>query len=155
MLYSLPSLAVIAFLASSVTGLSDTTVILPLATYGLAVLVRSVTEGLNNVPNEVSIAATAMGYRSMRRLVTIELPAAVPVIIAGLRVATVSSISLVTVGSLIGIGGLGQLFIAGENTDFPTEIIAGLVIVAMWALIFDGLFLLSGRILAPWARRAR
>jgi osmoprotectant transport system permease protein len=69
----------------------------------------------------------------MRRLVSVELPAAVPVIIAGLRVATVSSISLVTVGSLIGIGGLGQLFIAGENTDFITEIIAGVVIVALWA----------------------
>jgi osmoprotectant transport system permease protein len=69
-------------------------------------------------------------------------------------VATVASISLVTVGSLIGIGGLGQLFIAGENTNFLTEIITGVVLVAMWALIFDGLLLLAGRVLAPWARRS-
>ncbi len=152
-LYAWPSLAAFALLLP-LTGLSDTTVIIPLSVYAFAVLVRSVTEGLNNVADDVRIAATAMGYRPMRRLLTIELPAAVPVIIAGLRVATVSSISLVTVGSLIGIGGLGQLFIAGENTNFLTEIIAGVVIVAMWALLFDGLLLISGRVLTPWARRA-
>ena len=137
----------------SITGPSDTTVIIPLSAYAFALLVRSVTEGINNVPDDVRIAATAMGYRSMRRLLTIELPAAVPVIIAGLRVATVSSISLATVASLIGVSTLGQLFVAGENTDFLTEIIAGVVIVAMWALVFDGLLLLSGRMLTPWARR--
>jgi osmoprotectant transport system permease protein len=152
-LYSLPSLAVFALLVS-VTGLTNNTVIIPLSLYALAVLVRSVTEGFNNVSDEVRVAATAMGYRSGRRLVAVELPAAVPVIIAGLRVATVASISLVTVGSLIGIGGLGQLFIAGENTNFLTEIIAGVVLVALWALIFDGLLLLAGRLLAPWSRRA-
>jgi osmoprotectant transport system permease protein len=151
-LYSLPSLAVFALLVS-VTGLTNNTVIIPLSIYALAVLVRSVTEGFNNVPDEVKVAATAMGYGSTRRLVAVELPAAVPVILAGLRVATVASISLVTVGSLIGIGGLGQLFIAGENTDFITEIIAGIVLVAMWALLFDGLLLLAGRVLTPWARR--
>jgi len=151
--YALPSLAVFAFLLS-ITGAGYNTVILPMSAYGLAVLVRSVAEGLNNVSDDVRIAATAMGYRSTRRLLTIELPAAVPVIIAGLRVATVSSISLVTLAYLIGIHTLGQLFIAGENTDFLTEILAGVVIVAMWALLFDGLLLLSGWVLAPWARRA-
>lgn len=151
-LYALPSLAVLAFLVG-ITGLTDNTVILPLAAYALAILVRSIADGLKNVPDEVSTAATAMGYRPVRRLVAVELPAAVPVIIAGLRVATVSSISLVTVGSLIGIGGLGQLFIAGENADFLTEILAGVVIVALWALLFDALLLLAGRLLAPWARR--
>jgi len=151
-LYAWPSLAAFAFLLS-ITGPSDTTVIIPLSAYAFALLVRSVTEGINNVPDDVRIAATAMGYRSMRRLLTIELPAAVPVIIAGLRVATVSSISLATVASLIGVSTLGQLFVAGENTDFLTEIIAGVVIVAMWALVFDGLLLLSGRMLTPWARR--
>ncbi len=150
--YSLPSLAVLAILVS-ITGLTDNTVIIPLSVYALAVLVRSVTEGLNNVPDEVRIAATAMGYRSNRRLLSIELPAALPVIIAGLRVATVASISLVAVGSLIGIGGLGQLFIAGENANFITEIIAGIVVVAMWALICDGILLAAGRVLSPWARR--
>jgi osmoprotectant transport system permease protein len=152
-LYSLPSLAVFAFLVS-VTGLTNNTVIIPLSIYALAVLVRSVTEGLNNVSDEVRVAATAMGHSSGRRLVAVEFPIAVPVIMAGLRVATVASISLVTVGALIGIGGLGQLFIAGENTNFLTEIIVGVVLVVMWALIFDGLLLLAGRVLAPWARRS-
>lgn len=81
-----------------------------------------------------------------------ELPIAVPVIIGGLRVATVASISLVTVGSLIGIGGLGQLFITGENSDFLTEVAAGVVIVAFWALLCDGLWLVTGRLLSPWTR---
>jgi osmoprotectant transport system permease protein len=152
-LYSLPSLAVFAFLVS-ITGLTNNTVILPLAGYALAILVRSVADGLTNVPEEVRTAATAMGYRPLRRLLTVELPAAVPVVIAGLRVATVASISLVTVGSLIGIGGLGQLFTDGENNDFIPEIVAGIVIVALWAFVFDGLLLLSGRLLAPWARRS-
>lgn len=151
-LYSLPSLALLAFLVG-VTGLTDNTVILPLALYSLALLVRSITDGLNNVPEEVRTAATAMGYGNWRRLVLVELPVAVPVIVAGLRVATVSSISLVTVGSLIGIGGLGQLFIAGENSDFPTEILAGVVIVAVWALLLDAVLLAAGKLLAPWTRR--
>ncbi len=152
-LYALPSLAVFAFLVG-VTGLSDTTVIIPLTAYAVAILVRSVADGLRNVPDEVRVAAVAMGFRPLRRLVSVEFPVAVPVIVAGLRVATVASISLVTVGSLIGIGGLGQLFIAGENSDFITEIIAGVVLVAFWALVFDGLLLLGGRLLAPWARRS-
>lgn len=152
-LYSLPSLAAIALLLA-VTGLSNTTVIIPLATYALAILVRSVADGIGNVSDEVRLAASAMGYGRLRRLVTVELPVAVPVIIAGLRLATVSSISLVTIGSLIGIGGLGQLFIAGENSDFLTEILAGVVLVAFWALVFDGLLLAGGRLLAPWSRRS-
>jgi osmoprotectant transport system permease protein len=151
-LYSMPSLAVFAFLVT-ITGLSNNTVILPLAVYALAILVRSVTDGLNNVDDEVRTAAAAMGYGPLRRLLTVELPAAVPVVFAGLRVATVASISLVTVGSLIGIGGLGQLFTAGLNTDFITEIVVGIVLVAFWALICDGLLLVAGRLLAPWARR--
>lgn len=151
-LYSVPSLAAFAFLVG-ITGLTDNTVILPLAAYSLAILVRSIADGLNNVSEEVRTAASAMGYRPLRRLVTVELPAAVPVIVAGLRVATMSSISLVTVGALIGIGGLGQLFIAGENSGFMTEIVSGVVIVAFWALVLDLLLLGAGRVLAPWARR--
>ena len=90
-----------------------------------------------------------MGYRPVRRLLSVELPIAVPVIIGGLRVATVASISLVTVEPLIGIGGLGQLFITGENSDFLTEVAAGVVIVAFWAVLCDGLWLFVGRFLAP------
>jgi osmoprotectant transport system permease protein len=152
LLYSLPSLAAFAFLVN-VTGLSNTTVLIPLATYALAVLVRSVVDGLDNVAEEVRIAATAMGYGPLRRLVTVELPATVPVVVAGLRVATVSSISLVTVGALIGIGGLGQLFTEGLNTNYPPEILTGILLVAFWALVFDALLLVLRRVLAPWARR--
>jgi osmoprotectant transport system permease protein len=153
-IYSLPSIAAFAFLFS-ITGLSDTTVIIPLTGYALAILVRSVIDGLDNVSDEVRLAATAMGFRPFRRLVTVELPAAVPVVIAGLRVATVSSISLATLGSIIGSNNLGQLFIAGENNNFVTEIIAGIVIVAFWALVCDGALLFTGRSLAPWARTSR
>ncbi len=152
-LYALPSLAVFAFLVG-VTGLTDNTVILPLATYALAVLVRSVVSGLRSVPELTRTAAEAMGYRPLRRLVTVELPIAVPVIIGGLRLATVASISLVTVGSLIGIGGLGQLFITGENSNFLAEVGAGVVIVAFWALLCDDVWLVVGKLLAPWTRAA-
>lgn len=152
-LYALPALALFGLLLG-VTGLTENTVIIPLALYSLAILVRSIADGLNNVSDEVRTVATAMGYRPWRRLLAVELPAAVPVIIAGLRVATVASISLMTVGSLIGIGGLGQLFIAGENSDFVTEIIAGVVIVALWALLCDTLLIGVGWALAPWARRS-
>jgi osmoprotectant transport system permease protein len=150
-LYALPSLAVFAFLVG-VTGLTDNTVILPLAAYALAILVRSVVGGRRKVAEQTRTAAVAMGYRPVRRLLSVELPIAVPVIIGGLRVATVASISLVTVGSLIGIGGLGQLFITGENSDFLTEVAAGVVIVAFWALLCDGLWLVAGYLLAPWNR---
>lgn len=151
-LYSLPSLAVFAFLVS-ITGLTNNTVIIPLAIYATTVLVRAVADGLRSVPEEVRLAATAMGYRPFRRLITVEMPAALPVVIAGLRVATVASISLVTIGALIGIGGLGKLFTDGEATDFLTEILAGVVLVLAWGLLFDGLLQVVGRLLTPWARR--
>ncbi len=154
LVYSLPSLALFAVLVG-VTGLSNWTVIIPLTAYAVALLVRNVVDGLNAVPDEVRIAATAMGYRPLRRLVSVELPAAVPVIVAGLRVATVSSISLATVGSLVGVGGLGVLFTEGLNNNFITEILCGVVLVAFWALVIDGLILLAGRQLTPWARRSR
>lgn len=152
-LYGLPALAVFALLIGF-TNPTDTIVILVLGTYALTLLVRSVINGLNSVPDDVRVAATAMGYRPLRRLVTVELPAATPVVIAGLRVATVASISLATVASLVGTTTLGQLFIAGENSDFITEIVAGIVLVAFWALICDALLLVAGRLLAPWTRRS-
>lgn len=154
LLYSLPSLAVFAILVG-VTGLTNNTVIIPLAVYAATILVRSVADGLRSVPDDVSVAATAMGYRPLRRLAGVELPAALPVIVAGLRVATVASISLVTVGALIGIGGLGQLFTAGEEADYLTEVLSGVVLVVFWALLFDGLILVGGRALTPWARGRR
>jgi osmoprotectant transport system permease protein len=153
-IYAIPSLA--AFVALlDVTGLSDITVIVPLAGYALAILARSVFDGFGSVADEVRVVATAMGYRRLRRRLTVELPAAVPVIVAGLRVAVVSSISLSTVGSLLGIGGLGTLFTEGENNNFLTEIVFGVVAVGFWALVCDAMLILAGRLLAPWSRRPR
>jgi osmoprotectant transport system permease protein len=152
-LYSIPAIAAFAFLIV-LTRLTDTTVIIPLTAYACAILIRNVADGIRGVPDEVRLSAAAMGYRPFRQLVTVELPTAIPVILAGLRVATVSSISLVTVGALIGIGGLGQLFTDGENTDFITEILVGVVLVVWWALVCDALLLLAGRAATPWTRRA-
>jgi osmoprotectant transport system permease protein len=153
-LYALPSLALFVALIAF-TGLSDTTVIIALTVYSLAVLVPNVVDGLRSVPDPVRQAAAAMGFTGLRSLVQVELPIAVPIVIAGLRVATVSSISLVSVGQLIGIGGLGYLFIDGEQRDFPTEIYTGIGLIVLLALVADALLVLARRLLTPWERTQR
>ena len=152
--YAMPSLALFLVLIDY-TGLTDWTVIVPLTLFSLSVLIPNVVDGLRSVPQPVTQAATAMGFGPFRRLVQVELPLAVPVIIAGLRVATVASISLVSVGQLIGIGGLGYLFTDGEQRDFPTEIYTGLVLIVVLALAADALLLLARRLLTPWERGRR
>ena len=116
---------------------------------------RTVADALNSVPQVVVSSATAMGYRPGMRFLTVELPMAVPVILAGLRVAAVSSISLVTVGSVIGFGGLGKMFTEGFQREIPQETISGIVLVLLLAVVVDGLLLLAGRALTPWDRAAR
>jgi osmoprotectant transport system permease protein len=96
--------------------------------------------------------ATAMGYAPLRRFLAVELPLSVPVVLAGLRVAAVSNISLVTVGAVIGFGGLGKMFTDGFQRGIPQEIFAGIVLVLLLALVVDGLLLLAGRALTPWDR---
>jgi osmoprotectant transport system permease protein len=154
--YAMPSLALYLVLIDY-TGLTDWTVIIPLTLFSLSILVPNVVDGLRSVPPPVRQAATAMGFGTLRRMVRVELPLAVPVVIAGLRVATVSSISLVSVGQLIGIGGLGYLFTDGEQRDFPTEIYTGLVLIVILALAADLVLVLLRRLLTPWqsARQAR
>ena len=100
-------------------------------------------------------SATAMGYGPLRRFVAVELPLSVPVVVAGLRVAAVSNISLVTVGAVIGFGGLGKMFTDGFQREIPEEIVTGIVLVLLLALIVDGLLLLLGRVLTPWDRVGR
>ena len=136
-------------------GLGTEPVIIGLAIYSLVILVRNLVEGLRGVPPEVTDAATAMGYRATRRLFAVELPLALPAIVAGLRVATVSTISLVSVGALIGTGGLGQLFIHGFQIDNPIEIWTGILLTVVLALVFDLLIVGGGRLLTPWTRAAR
>ena len=152
LLYAIPSLALF-MLMLDLTGLdSSLTAIIPLTVYTLAVLVPNVVDGLRQVPQPVRQAATAMGFGTWRRLIQVELPIAVPVIMAGLRVATVSSISLVSVAVLVGQGGLGQLFTDGAQREFPTPIIAGIVLTIALAFIADLVLVTAQRLLTPWAR---
>ncbi len=151
-LYSLPSLALFLVLLDY-TGLTLWTVVIPLTLYTLSVLVPNVVDGLRQVPESTRQAAVAMGYTPLRRLISVELPIAVPVIIAGVRVATVSTISLVSVGALIGIGGLGSLFKTGFDLQFSTPVLAGIVLIIVLAVLFDLALVLLQRLLTPWAAR--
>lgn len=154
LLYTIPSLALFIVLP----GLLGTQIKNPLnvqvalTIYTVALLVRSVADALAAVPSMVVAAATAMGFRPGRRFVEVELPLAVPVLVAGLRVATVSNISLVSVGALIGIGGLGELLTDGFQRNFPTEVIVGVVLIVVLALLADALLLWAGRLATPWVR---
>jgi osmoprotectant transport system permease protein len=150
--YALPSLAVFIVLIPY-TGLTNTTVVISLTLFSLCILVPNVVDGLGSVPEPVRQAATAMGFGTLRRLVQVELPIAVPIVIAGLRVAVVSSISLASVGQLIGVSSLGYLFIDGYQRNFPTEIIVGLVLIIALALVCDVLLVLARRLLTPWRPR--
>lgn len=150
-LYALPSLPLFMMLIS-VTGLSPVTVIIPLTFYAMAVLIPAVVDGIRAVPDHVRQSAVAMGFTPLRRLVQVELPIAAPVVIAGLRVVSVSSISLVSVGALIGQGGLGNLFTDGWQRQFYTPIIVGIVLIVLLAVLADGLLILAQRLLTPWSR---
>ncbi|MHA6792963.1 ABC transporter permease [Pseudonocardia bannensis] len=154
LLYTVPSLALIVVLPI-VLGtriLDPLNLIVALTIYTVALLVRSVADALAAVPAVTIAAATAMGYRPFRRFVSVELPLAVPVVVAGLRVAAVSNTSMVTVGALVGLGGLGRLFTDGFQRDIPAEIVTGIVLVLALALLVDGLLLAIGRWITPWTR---
>ncbi|BCL26132.1 ABC transporter permease [Streptomyces aurantiacus] len=150
-LYSVPSLALFMIFVRY-TGLTERTVMIPLTLYTLSVLIPNVVDGLASVPDPVRQAATAMGFSTVRRVIQVELPIAVPVVVAGVRVAAVSSISLVAVGQLIGQGGLGYYIIRGLQLDFPTPIITATVLIMLLALVTDALLVLAQRLLTPWAR---
>lgn len=152
-LYAIPSLALWLALIPYF-GLTDTTVQIGLTLYSLCVIVPNVVAGLHAVPEPVRRSATAMGYGALRRLVAVELPLAVPVIIAGLRVAVVSGISLATLGQLIGVSSLGYLFIDAEQRTFPFEVIVGLVITVALALCCDLVLVGARRALTPWMARS-
>ncbi|MFB7614362.1 ABC transporter permease [Kitasatospora sp. NPDC056181] len=153
--YALPSVAVFVLLIPYTGLATQATVMIPLTFYAVAVLLPTTVDGLRAVPEPVRQAATAMGYGPWHRLTAVELPAAVPYLVAGLRVAAASSISLASVGALIGRGGLGYLFIDGFQRTFPTPIVAGIVLIAALALAVDLLLLGARRLLAPWAVREK
>ena len=152
LIYAIPSLALFVVLIDY-TGLSNETVIIPLALFSLCVLVPNVVDGLRAVPQPVRQAATAMGFGPMRRLIRVELPLAVPVIIAGLRIAVVSSISLASVGQLIGVSSLGYFIVDGFQRDFSEEIYVGIVLIIVLALVCDLLLVGTRRLATPWSRR--
>lgn len=153
-LYAIPSLALFIVLIPY-TGLTDTTVIIPLTLFSLCVLIPNVVDGLRSVPEPVRQAATAMGFGQVRRLAQVELPISVPIVIAGLRVAVVSSISLATLGQLIGVSSLGYLLIDGYQRAFLTEILVGGGLIIALAVICDLLLVLVRRVLTPWRPRRR
>ena len=152
--YSVPSIALFILLPL-VFGyqiLSLTNIIVALTIYSTALLVRNVVDGLESVPEDVRLSATAVGYGRLGRLFSVELPVAVPVITAGLRVVTVTNVSMVSVGALIGIGGLGDLFVVGLRSDDSRPIVVGLVLSILLALTLDALLVLGQRWLTPWVR---
>ena len=118
----------------------------------MALLVRTVADGLGSVPDVVNQAATAMGYRRIARFFTVELPLAVPVIAAGLRVAAVSNVSIVSVASLVGVPQLGYFLTDGYQRGFATELMVGIVSCIVLALVFDAVIVLVGRAMTPWQR---
>lgn len=153
-IYTVPSLALFPLLVPF-TGLSATTVVIGLALYALTILVRSLLEGLRSVPDEVRESAIGLGYGRGGLLMRIELPLALPVVMAGLRVATVSTVALTTVGSLVAYGGLGNLIKDGVLTNFRAELFTASVLCVLLAVVLDVLLVLAQRALTPWTRGVR
>lgn len=153
-LYTVPSLALFALLLP-VLGIGDGLAITALVTYTILILVRNIVAGIDGVPSEVVEAADGMGYRPARRFLEIELPLALPVVVAGLRIASVTVIGLVTVTALIGRGGLGALILRGFRTlpPFPTMIVVGTLLSVVLAITVDLALLGVERALTPWTRR--
>lgn len=156
LLYTIPSLALL-ILVPVVTGwysiVSETNLIVALAIYAVAILVRAVADGLDSVDAGVRQASTAIGYGSFRRFLAVEFPLAGPVVLAGLRVASASTIALATVGILVGIQNIGYLFTNGLQRRIIPEVFAGVVAVVVLALVIDLVLVLAGRVLMPWTRR--
>jgi osmoprotectant transport system permease protein len=150
-LYTIPSLALFALLVPW-TGLTVLTAEIGLVAYTLLILVRNIVVGLDGVPAEVRDAAAGMGYRPLRQLLRVELPLALPVIVAGVRIATVTTIGLVTITALLGQGGLGELLEDGLIRDFRTPLVVGAVLSVALAVACDVLLALTQRLLTPWTR---
>ncbi|MFJ8232936.1 ABC transporter permease [Streptomyces sp. NPDC094448] len=150
-LYTIPSLAMFSLLLP-VYGLSASLVIAGLVLYSLTLLVRNILAGLRAVPEETRQAARGLGYGPLRLLITVELPLALPAAMAGLRIATVSAVSLVTIGAIVGYGGLGNLIYAGMNTYFKAQVLTASVLCVVIAVAADLLLLLVQRLATPWAR---
>ena len=153
-LYTIPSLAMFSLLLP-VYGLSASLVVAGLVLYSLTLLVRNILAGLRAVPEEIRQAARGMGYGPVRLLLAVELPLALPAAMAGLRIATVSAVSLLTVGAIVGFGGLGNLIYSGMNTYFKAQVLTASVLCVVIAVAADLLLLGAQRLMTPWTRAAR
>lgn len=152
-LYTIPALAVFAFIAPYL-GIGTRTVVIPLVLYALLMIIRNTLTGLVQVPAQVRDAARGMGYGRLAMLFRIELPLAVPGILTGLRLATVATVAMTTIGVVVGHGGLGQLILGGFRSNFfRAEILTGTVLCVALALVLDLLLLAAGRLATPWLRR--
>lgn len=154
-LYTIPSLALFVILPGVLgTGILDpANVVVALSIYAVAIMVRSAADAFASVPAEVQDSATAAGFSPLQRFLAVDLPLAGPVLLAGVRVVSVSTVSLVTVGSVIGVPTLGNLFLDGFQRFFLEEIITGIVTVLVMAIVFDAVLVLLGRLAMPWNRR--
>lgn len=157
LLYTIPSLALFVILPPllGIGFLSEANVLIALTIYAVAIMARSVAEALQSVDADVRQAATAVGYSSWSRFWTVDFPLAGPVLLAGLRVVAVSTVSLLTVGIVVGVQSLGYLFTNGFQRGIVEEVLAGVVMTVIVALLFDGALVLLGRALMPWTRAGR
>ena len=156
-LYTIPSLPLFVMIPSifGTDILSSTNVLIALSIYAVAIMVRSSSDAFSAVSPAVLDAASASGFSSRQRTFQVQLPLAGPVLLAGLRVVAVSTVSLVSVGAIIGVDSLGSLFTDGFRRDFNTEIIIGVVATVLVALLFDLVLVIAGRLLMPWASLSR
>jgi len=156
-LYAIPSLPLF-FAMPALIGtqiLSPINVVVALSIYALALMVRTTADALGSVPGDVLQSATAVGFSAWRRFWSVELPLAGPVLLAGLRVVSVSTVSLVSVGALLGVPNLGYLFTDGLNRSYTEEVAVGIVLIMLLALVFDLILVGIGRLLLPWSRADR
>jgi osmoprotectant transport system permease protein len=154
-IYAIPALAMFVMLSPLFGFTNDKPIVVAMTLYTLVILVRNIVEGIRAVPEPVLRAADAMGYRPTRRFVGVELPLALPGVIAGLRVATVSTVSLISVGAIIGRGGLGRMFRDGFDRRIGIELWAAFGATMVLALVLDLLVYAIGRWATPWTRRQR
>ncbi|HET7823266.1 MAG TPA: ABC transporter permease [Ornithinibacter sp.] len=154
LLYTIPSLAMFVMMPVLLGTkiLDPVNVIVAMTIYTVALLARTVADGLNAVPDDIAQAATAMGYKGVRRLFGVELPLAAPVVAAGLRVAAVSNVSIVSVATLIGVSQLGDLLVDGYNRVIWGELLSGIIACVLLALAFDAVIVLGTRAVTPWLR---
>jgi osmoprotectant transport system permease protein len=157
LVFTIPSLALFVVLPLIIGTriLDEANVIVALTAYTTALMVRAVLEALDAVPTQVRDAATAIGYAPITRMVKVDLPLSIPVLVAGLRVVVVTNIAMVAVGSVIGIGGLGTWFTAGFQTNKSDQIVAGIIAMFALAVVIDTLISVAGRLATPWERAGR